>query len=416
MNKLNLLNPQNIIRLFFLLIIFNYIYFSIRFSLRENPWIAGDWLINYGGGILRRGLSGEIILFLSKILFVNIIHLLIFFQISFFVLFLFFLFKILKHKNINLWFLFLIFSPVTISFTFYDPLAVGRKEVIFFFYYTIYLFYFIKNLEKSNFIYFTYFLTGFIFVLIHEIFIFFSFFFIFSKYFYLQKYTHEINLSNFLNEIFLFLGSLLALITLIFFSSKDPNLKNLVCNKLLLSGLTNEICNGAMNEIVFSKYISSYKSFGIIKYIYAYSYLKTYTISCLLFFIPLFLFLKNSSLNRKEIYLFIYGSTLQFLFLVSIFVVVNDWGRYLNLYFIFNLIFISYFFLNKDIKLIELKFKNLFLVIIFIIYSTTWHMPHCCQKSIGKGLVSFKDRINYRLNNPTNYDDKTRDLIIKLFR
>ena len=127
----------------FILWSINYIYFSIRFSLRENPWIAGDWLINYGGGILRRGLSGEIILFLSKILFVNIIHLLIFFQISFFVLFLFFLFKILKHKNINLWFLFLIFSPVTISFTFYDPLAVGRKEVIFFFllYYLSFLFY-----------------------------------------------------------------------------------------------------------------------------------------------------------------------------------------------------------------------------------------------------------------------------------
>ena len=187
MNKLNLLNPHNIIRAFFLLIVFNYIYFSIRLSLRENPWIAGDWLINYGGGILRRGLGGEIILFISKILSINVIHLLIFFQSSFFILFLFFLFKILNNKNINLWFLFLVFSPATISFTFYDPLAVGRKEVIFFFYYTIYLLYFIKNFEYSKLKYFTYFLTGLIFVLIHEIFIFFSFFFIFSKYFYLQK-------------------------------------------------------------------------------------------------------------------------------------------------------------------------------------------------------------------------------------
>lgn len=416
MNKLNLLNPHNIIRAFFLLIVFNYIYFSIRLSLRENPWIAGDWLINYGGGILRRGLGGEIILFISKILSINVIHLLIFFQSSFFILFLFFLFKILNNKNINLWFLFLVFSPATISFTFYDPLAVGRKEVIFFFYYTIYLLYFIKNFEYSKLKYFTYFLTGLIFVLIHEIFIFFSFFFIFSKYFYLQKKNQKIIFSNFHKEFFLILGSFLAFIILIFLSSNNPNLKNLVCDKLLLSGLTKEICIGAMNEIIFSKYITSYKSFGIIKYIDSYNYLETYTISVLLFLIPLLLFLINSNYNRKQIYLFIYGSALQFFLLISIFIVVNDWGRYLNLYFIYNLIFISYFFLNDNVKLIELKFKNLFLIIIFIIYSTTWHMPHCCQKSIGKGMVNFKDRIIYRINNSTNYEDKTRDLILKLLR
>ena len=416
MNKLNLLNPHNIIRAFFLLIVFNYIYFSIRLSLRENPWIAGDWLINYGGGILRRGLGGEIILFISKILSINVIHLLIFFHSSFFILFLFFLFKILNNKNINLWFLFLVFSPATISFTFYDPLAVGRKEVIFFFYYTIYLLYFIKNFEYSKLKYFTYFLTGLIFVLIHEIFIFFSFFFIFSKYFYLQKKNQKIIFSNFHKEFFLILGSFLAFIILIFLSSNNPNLKNLVCDKLLLSGLTKEICIGAMNEIIFSKYITSYKSFGIIKYIDSYNYLETYTISVLLFLIPLLLFLINSNYNRKQIYLFIYGSALQFFLLISIFIVVNDWGRYLNLYFIYNLIFISYFFLNDNVKLIELKFKNLFLIIIFIIYSTTWHMPHCCQKSIGKGMVNFKDRIIYRINNSTNYEDKTRDLILKLLR
>ena len=71
MNKINLFSSYNIIKVFFLLIGLNYIYFSIRLSLRENSWIAGDWLINYEGGILRRGLSGEILLFLSNTLSVS---------------------------------------------------------------------------------------------------------------------------------------------------------------------------------------------------------------------------------------------------------------------------------------------------------------------------------------------------------
>jgi len=32
-----------------------------------NDWITGDWLINYAGGFIRRGLSGEVIMFLADI-------------------------------------------------------------------------------------------------------------------------------------------------------------------------------------------------------------------------------------------------------------------------------------------------------------------------------------------------------------
>ena len=43
-------------------------------------------------------------------------------------------------------------------------------------------------------------------------------------------------------------------------------------------------------------------------------------------------------------------------------------------------------------------------------------MPHCCQTNIGNGFFNFKHRIIYRINNPSNYEDKTRDLINKLIR
>ena len=51
--------------------------------------------------------------------------------------------------------------------------------------------------------------------------------------------------------------------------------------------------------------------------------------------------------------------------------------------------------------------------LILLLYSLSWHMPHCCQKNLGKGMVSFKERILYRINNPTNYNDFSRKVILK---
>ena len=350
MIKLNVFNNHTLVKIFFSFIFLNYLYFSIRLSLRENSWIAGDWLMNYEAGILRRGLSGEIILLISKISTISVTYLLIFIQTSLFFIFLYFFFKIIQKKKINLLFLFLLFSPVTIAFTFYDPLTVGRKEVIFFAFYVIYLSFLINILKWSLIRNLLFFLTGFLFVLIHEIFIFFSIFFIFTKFFFILKNNIKFNITNLSNELFLFSGSLIAAIILVFFSSKDPNINHLVCSRLIESGLSSEICTGALSEIVFSKYLNSYKSFGLSEYIISYGYLKTYTIAILLFFTPLVLFLFSQNLSKKEINIFIIFLIFQLFFLISIFIVVNDWGRYLNIYFILTLVFISYFFLNKKKK------------------------------------------------------------------
>jgi len=417
MNKLNLFNKHTLVRIFFSFIFLNYLYFSIRLTLRENSWIAGDWLMNYEAGILRRGLSGEIILLINNYSSISVTYLLIFIQISLFFIFLYFFFKILHKKKINLLFLFLLFSPSTIAFTFYDPLAVGRKEVIFFAFYTFYLFYLLNNLNWSVLRNLLFFLIGFLFVLIHEIFIFFSTFFVFTKFFYLYKNNSKLNIINLSNELLLIIGSFIAAIILIFFSSNDPNVKDLVCNRLIENGLSSEICTGALTEIIFSKYLNSYKSFGLLEYIISYGYLKTYTISIILFFIPLIIFLFSQNTNKKEKNIFIIFLIFQLIFLISIFIVVNDWGRYLNIYFILNLVFISYFFLEKrkkDIK--NLNFKNIIFSLILIIYAASWHMPHCCQKNLGKGLASFKDRILFRINNPTDYNDLSRAFILKLLR
>ena len=47
-------------------IIFNYIFVPNYLEKFINSWVFNEWLINYRGGFVRRGLSGEILFNLSK--------------------------------------------------------------------------------------------------------------------------------------------------------------------------------------------------------------------------------------------------------------------------------------------------------------------------------------------------------------
>ena len=106
MKKINLIQPILIIKIFFIFIFLNYVYFSFRLTLRQNSWITGDWLINYADGIIRRGLSGEILIFLSNIFSLNVLYIVIFIQSILFLLFLIHFLQIIKNKEITIWYFF----------------------------------------------------------------------------------------------------------------------------------------------------------------------------------------------------------------------------------------------------------------------------------------------------------------------
>lgn len=70
-------------------LILNYIFFSQRIIFRQNPYIVGDWLINYQGGFVRRGFLGELFYQISKIFDVSILNILFLFN-SIIIVFFFF--------------------------------------------------------------------------------------------------------------------------------------------------------------------------------------------------------------------------------------------------------------------------------------------------------------------------------------
>lgn len=92
-------------------------------------WVTGDWLINYSAGFIRRGLTGEIIFFISPmgesaVTIVSITQFILIATIQVSALILF-----LQTPRTPIW-LMIVFSPAAGLFGFLNPDAFMRKEII----------------------------------------------------------------------------------------------------------------------------------------------------------------------------------------------------------------------------------------------------------------------------------------------
>ena len=101
---------------------------------------------------------------------------------------------------------------------------------------------------------------------------------------------------------------------------------------------------------------------------------------------------------------------------------VNDWGRYLNIHFILiTVIFASIFLSDKNYLNNKINIRNPLLIVVLLIYSLSWHMPHCCYNKFGNGIYYFYERINFRINDTseesTKYgEDNLRNLAIRYLK
>lgn len=94
-------------------------------------WILGDWLINYEGGFVRRGLTGQVALLLARPFHTTPVLFVVLLYLSLYAVF-FLTFRSLASRiAINLWMLALIVSPATLSFQVLHRGSGFRKEILF---------------------------------------------------------------------------------------------------------------------------------------------------------------------------------------------------------------------------------------------------------------------------------------------
>ena len=132
---------------YYLLILFIFgVFFLYQKHEVGNDYTMSDWLINYSGGFTKRGLIGQLSIYLSYFLNLNLRDSILVFQIVIFTIFFGGLFFFLKDIKINKLILLSIFTPIFILHPIYEIEVLARKEL---FIYCIFLLYF-SDISSRN--------------------------------------------------------------------------------------------------------------------------------------------------------------------------------------------------------------------------------------------------------------------------
>ena len=356
---------NKIVIIYFLYLLIAYIFF-LNFHLYEFPkkYVYTDWLINYEGGFVRRGLLGQIIFNISN--FSNIkISLLIFYTqvITYFLYFLIFFKILIKQQNNFFWFL-IIFSPILFLYPIAELEALGRKDIFVILIFLVFSVINYSNLRNLIFIFLFLFSIS---TLIHEITIFYIFHYLFiiyikGKFIIKQKF-------NYFYFILIFL-CIMYLLYLCLYKHNFVLIEDILAS-YKYKDFTSE--SGSFSHIkptIENVFIKTFNNISLS------STLRIIFLICLSLF-PIFFF---NQINKQysDKYFNLKNIIITYIFLsIPQYLLIFDWGRviYINYNFLV-IIIIELFVLNIfDKDYLENKLKNLnkkLKIIIFILVCMTF--------------------------------------------
>ena len=101
-------------------------------SLRTmNSYVVSEWLLNYQGGFVRRGLAGQLLLTLAHTLHVPVVRLAPIIPLSCYAVIIFSIYKLVRDLQPRFWLAACLVSPAFISFQIFHLNAGYRKELVF---------------------------------------------------------------------------------------------------------------------------------------------------------------------------------------------------------------------------------------------------------------------------------------------
>ena len=387
------------------LVLFSLIFEIVRFYEFTNEfssWQYGDWLINYQGGLVRRGLIGHILFSLHKFLHIDLDSL-IFIFVSFLYFFVsFFLIKSIKFIDDNIENLLIFLSPGFFIYPIMNSGIIGRKDIFLIFFVVLFVF-FEKKISNK------YILISFLIALVllcfsHSGFVFYSQYLFFL--FILIK--HNRNLS--VNKIDLLAFTLTLVFIILFIITFDANQLTIDNICLSVKDFVSENCatGGQIYHLSDSNTNIRYRLFEKINL--GSNYIINYFIIYGLSAFVVFFFISKKTINSKiNILIFKFQLKKPFVFFLLLFILTipafvlgRDWGRYI--YMSYSCIFFIYIYCIKEKILIfnndSFKlFKNKFILVIFILfYSFFVTFPYYDASSfkvtLRKPIMKILDKIN----------------------
>jgi hypothetical protein len=96
----------------------------------SRNWILSNWLVNYQGGFVRRGLPGEVFYWLGHLLHISPVFFVVSSYLLLYVAFFWTARELVLASSRNLWVMALLLSPATLSFQVLHPKSGFGKELI----------------------------------------------------------------------------------------------------------------------------------------------------------------------------------------------------------------------------------------------------------------------------------------------
>ena len=368
---------------YFQIYVFALIFFGVFFLYSKhdvgNDSSISDWLINYEGGFVRRGLIGELITNFSIMLSFKLRDTILIFQLLFFTSYYFLIILFCKNLLQNRLIILAVFSPIFILYPVAEIEALGRKELIIFLIFLSYLLTDIKNFKVQ--IIYKVILFPISILTWEPVFIFFSFILL------IDLFVFQIR--NFDKKFFYLIASYLISIFLVILIYLNPfSQENHNVMRDFLNNEFGEICYmscdfvGQQSSNSFSEL---YQTF-LVKF--KFTYALRYLIIILIGFFPLYLLSTYSNINHKKQILIIskfknlfFPFLLAFLPSTVLYLVMYDWARVVHISYSFSLLtflflikenFIEFSKQNIQLNYISKLSKKIF-ILVFFLFAFSWN-------------------------------------------
>ena len=378
-------------RNFLLFIIFSIIFAVFFLYIKHNVGndsSVSEWLINYNGGFTRRGLGGEIAIFIANLFDFSLRQSIFFIQSLFHVSYLVLVFLYLKNLKVNIFQLFAIYAPIFLLYPISEIEALGRKEMVLFLSFIIALFLCEKKNSKKNINIYYFFVLPMVVLIYEEIVLFFPFF---AAVAIIQNNLNTFK-KVFKNLLIIFFPSILIFIY-VFINPLSLEGHEVMCT--YLESKFGEKCYMSANLLVANTIYFS--TFDVVHNNAHLEHYIRYILIFLIGFFPLnFLVSKNRFLNKNNFIVNNFKLNILFFILYSpsilLFIYGYDWGRWIHITYSFSILFYIYLFKNSIISN-NFRIKNnlwngivkkkILISLIFFIFAFSWYPKTVITSDVG---------------------------------
>ena len=359
----------------FILFIFSVFYLYGKYNVGNDSTIS-EWLINYEGGFTKRGLIGQIAISISELLNFSLRQSIFYFQIFSIGTYYLLLISFFKSVKFNKIILLSIFTPIFLLYPVAEIEVLGRKEIIIFSFYLIYLT--LQNFKQKN--YFRIFLLPLL-MLIWEPVIFFFIFWLIVDYI---EGVFEKDFKSIIKYLFTFVPAILIGVYIALNPISEADHKNMA---IFLKENFNENCYMSC-ALLLSK-SSIYDQFQANFNLLNFEIFFRYFLIILIGFGPLIIMVKFSQfrkLNNKMLLFLIVPPIL------ILFMMMSDWGRIVNIFYTFSIISFLSLYKKKFVLINNEILRNFFVKVLnrkyiytffFIIFCFGWNPKTSLTGDIG---------------------------------